>query len=75
MEQTKVPIPTNVLKGLEAVRLSGLTNMFDVPMVIHLSCELGHPSVALWVAENKSNYGDGILRGFRVEGGETECAD
>lgn len=75
MEQTKVLIPADVLEGLEGVRLSGLTNMFDVPMVIHLSCELGHPSAALWVAENKSNYVNGILRGFCVERGEMECVD
>lgn len=75
MEQTKVPIPANVLSGLEAVRLSGLTNMFDVPVVIHLSCELGYPSAALWVAENKSSYADGLLRGFRIDGGESGCAD
>lgn len=31
MKRAKVPIPADVLEGLEAVRLSGRTNMLDVP--------------------------------------------
>ena len=29
MERTKVTVPADVLKGLEAVRLSGKTNMLE----------------------------------------------
>ena len=64
MEQTKVPIPADVLEGLEAVRLSGKTNMMDVPMVTKLALEMGFPEAALWVKEHTAQYAAGVLTGF-----------
>lgn len=64
MEQTKVPIPADVLEGLEAVRLSGKTNMLDVPMVIKLALDMGHPQTGLWVREHQALYVVGFFRGF-----------
>ncbi len=64
MEQTKVPIPADVLEGLDAVRLSGKTNMLDVPMVTKLALDMGHPQTALWVREHQAVYVVGFFQGF-----------
>jgi len=76
MERTKVRVPADVLEGLEAVRLSGKTNMLDVPMVVELAYEMEHYATALWVHENRKQYAEGIFRGFEAtEGSDAECAD
>ena len=76
MERTKVRIPTDVLEGLEAVRLSGKTNMLDAPRVIELAFEMEHYATALWVQENRKKYAEGIFRGFEAAEGSAEaCAD
>lgn len=75
MEQTKVPIPADALKGLEAVRLSGKTNMLDVPAVVRLAMEMGDVDTAFWVHEHQALYVVGVFKGFEVRGGESECAD
>ena len=64
MESTKIRVPAEVLTGLEAVRLSGKTNMLDAPKVIELAFEMGHVDAAFWVYENRGIYGEGIFRGF-----------
>lgn len=66
MELTKIPIPADVLEGLEAVRLSGKTNMLDVPMVMKLALDMGHPQTALWVHEHQALYAVGFFRGFEA---------
>ena len=76
MEQTKVRLPGDVLEGLEAVRLSGKTNMLDAPRVIEIAFEMEHYATALWVHENRKQYAEGIFRGFEAtEGSDAECAD
>lgn len=76
MEQTKVRVPAEVLEGLEAVRLSGKTNMLDAPRVIELAIEMGYPEAGFWVYENRRFYAEGIFRGFEAEeGGQAQCAD
>ena len=76
MERTKVRVPVDVLEGLEAVRLSGKTNMLDAPRVIELAFEMEHHATALWVHENRKQYAEGIFRGFEAtEGSDAECAD
>ena len=74
MEQIKVPIPTDVLEGLEAVRLSGKTNMLDVPVVTKLALEMGYPETALWVREHQALYVVGFFRGFAAIDRLTEDA-
>jgi hypothetical protein len=67
----KMPIPAHVLEGIEAVRVSGKTNMLDVPMVVKLALEMGYPEAALWVHDHQAMYVVAVFRGFRpVEGGE-----
>ena len=76
MERKKIELPAEVLAGLEAVRLSGKTNMLDVPMVVELAYEMEHYATALWVHENRKQYAEGIFRGFEAtEGSDAECAD
>ena len=54
VEHKKIQVPAEVLVGLEAVRLSGKTNMLDAPRVIELAFEMGHDATALWVYDNRS---------------------
>ena len=69
MKQAKVPIPANVLEGVEAVRQSGKTNMLDVSRVIELAFEMEHYATVLWVHENRRQYMEGLFRGFEPVGG------
>ena len=68
MRQTKVPVPSDVLEGLEAVRLSGKTNMLDVPTVVKLSLDMGFPQAALWVHEHQALYIVGVFKNFEPAG-------
>ncbi|MHB1002060.1 MAG: DUF5049 domain-containing protein [Armatimonadota bacterium] len=76
MEQTKVRIQKEIFNGLEAVRLSGKTNMLDVPRVVKLALVMGHIDTAFWVYENRKAYVIGVFKGFESqEGGIARCAD
>lgn len=80
MSSNKLTIPAEVLEGLEAVRASGETNMFDVSMVISLALDMGYPKTATWVRENRKLYCQGVLIGFEAavspkNGGDGQCAD
>ena len=64
-----IPIPPEVLEGIEAVRQSGRTNMLDRPAVAAIALELGHVDAAFWL-EDKANhtaYANGIFKGFTEE--------
>ena len=65
-KKTQILIPSIVFKGLEAVRLSGLTNMLDRPMVALLAGRLGYPDAARWIKEYPEIYAEAIFRGFCV---------
>ena len=65
-----VPIPEEVLCGIEAVRLGGKTNMLDIPAVIRLAREASHDGAADWINANSSAYSAGLFRGFRVQVGD-----
>ena len=61
-----IPIPPEVLEGIEAVRQSGRTNMLDRPAVAAIALELGYVDAAFWL-EDKANhtaYANGIFKGF-----------
>jgi post-segregation antitoxin (ccd killing protein) len=81
MKQAKVPIPANVLEGVEAVRQSGKTNMLDVSRVIELAFEMEHYATVLWLHENRRQYSKGLFQGFEPvdniggEGSDESCAD
>lgn len=64
MSKDLIRIPGEVLDGLEAVRVSGKTNMLDWQRVIELAMEMGYDETAFWVYENKGLYSHGVFRGF-----------
>ncbi len=66
----KVKVPRDVLQGLEAVRISGATNMLDRPMVAHLAQEMGFEEAARWVREHRGGYARGVFNGFEAVGNE-----
>lgn len=61
-----IQITKEVFTGLEAVRRSGATNMFDRPRVIELLEEMGFDESADWVRTHKSEYANGIFQGFEA---------
>ena len=65
----KVKIPAAVLRGIEAVRVSGRTNMLDRPAVAAIALELGHVDAAIWLTDrdNFKTYAQGIFQGFIAE--------
>ena len=65
----KVAIPPEVLKGIEAVRRSGRTNMLARDMVAAIALELGYVDAAFWLTDkaNHKAYAEGIFRGFTEE--------
>ncbi|OQA94665.1 MAG: hypothetical protein BWY25_02707 [Chloroflexi bacterium ADurb.Bin222] len=69
MEKQPVPVPAAVYEGLEAVRLSGATNMFDRPRVIELAEVMGYDETAAWVRDHRSAYAHLLFAGVIVEEG------
>jgi len=61
-----IPVPADVLQGIEAVRQSGLTNMLDRPAVADIAEAMGFEAAAAWVREHRDLYARGIFRGFEV---------
>ena len=59
-----IKIPEEVYHGLEYVRESGETNMFDIWRVASLALQFGYPETTewLWENENHANYMLGVFR-------------
>ncbi|MFA6717128.1 MAG: DUF5049 domain-containing protein [Victivallales bacterium] len=55
--------PSNLMDVLEAIRQSGVTNMFDVPVVTGLAEQMGETEVAGWINTHRHDYGEIILHG------------
>ena len=70
MEKQPVPVPAAVYEGLEAVRQSGDTNMFDRPRVIELAEMMGYDETAEWVRDHRSEYARLLFAGVFVEEGD-----
>lgn len=64
LEGEPVRVPPDVLKGLEAVRQSGATNMVDRPAVVRLARMMGHDEAADWIEANRGLYSEAVFRGF-----------
>jgi len=62
-----IAVPAAVLEGLEAVRQSGYTNMFDRPRVIELAEMMGYDATAKWVREHRDLYARLLFNGVVVE--------
>jgi hypothetical protein len=71
-----VRVPREVLRGIEAVRVSGATNMLSRPDVIRLARKMGHREAAAWLADpaNQGTYAEGIFRGFAADDDDAEEA-
>lgn len=67
-----VRVPPDVHEGLEAVRLSGLTNMLDRPAVAGIAAAMGYEACARWVREHRDLYARGVFCGFEIDG-EVVC--
>jgi len=63
----RIPVPALVWQGIDTVRLSGLTNMLDRPVVARLAGELGYPDAARWIEAHPKEYAEGFFRGFIVD--------
>jgi hypothetical protein len=67
LEGGPVRVPEFVLRALEAVRDSGATNMLDRPRVIEIARAFGCDEAAAWIEAHRSDYANGIFRGFIAE--------
>lgn len=63
----KIRVPQEVFDGLEFVRKSGKTNMFDYGMVMRIAFEEGFFKTVDWLDKNKDLYGKGMFQGFEPE--------
>lgn len=64
MTAEPVPVPRDVLEGIETVRVSGVTNMLDYTRVAEVAQEMGFDETAAWVTANRELYARGVFRGF-----------
>ena len=62
-----VKVPFKVLEGLETIRRSGLTNMFDVRRVIAILRCYGYKDSAEWIEKHTELYIKGISEGFKAD--------
>lgn len=69
LEGGPVAVPAKVLAAIEAVRDSGATNMLDHRAVIELARAFGCDEAADWIEAHRSEYAEGIFRGFVAEEG------
>jgi hypothetical protein len=68
----RVEIAKSVYEGLEFIRRSGVTNMLDRPMVLHLAKEWDLTDTADWIESvDTGTYGRLILLGPDVIGHES----
>ena len=68
----RVPVTRVIFEGIEAVRLSGLTNMLDRAAVIEIAEDMGYEESARWVRENRGEYARAIFQGFEIVEKETK---
>jgi hypothetical protein len=61
-----IDIPQDAFDGLEHVRESGETNMFDFATVQHFAYENEFHATVSWMEANRDQYFEGVLTGFEV---------
>ncbi|HOF90166.1 MAG TPA: DUF5049 domain-containing protein [Armatimonadota bacterium] len=66
----KSRVSAAVYAGLEAVRRSGKTNMFDRLWVIELAEMMGFYETAAWVREHRGDYARVLFNGVMIEEGD-----
>jgi len=60
-------VPSSVWQGMDAVRLSGRTNMLDRPVVADLAAQMGFSEATVWIMKKPTAYSRGVFAGFLVE--------
>lgn len=61
-----IKVSEEVYEGLETVRESGETNMFDYNSVIAIASREGYVDTVVWLMEHKNEYIQGVFQGFEV---------
>lgn len=61
-----VRVPQAVLDGIDAVRISGKTNMLAYNAVMKLAMDMEYYETVVWMKDNKTAYSEGIFAGFGV---------
>lgn len=59
-----VQVPHEVHVGIEAVRISGLTNMLDRERVAEISDGMGYDETAAWIRADPARYAQAIFHGI-----------
>lgn len=62
----KIKVSQEVLDGINSVRETGVTNMFDTKAVAHIAKVMGYTEAADWILANTKDYAQGIFNGFEV---------
>lgn len=57
------PYPPRLMEVLETIRRSGVTNMFDVPVVAGFAEQMGETEVVNWVNTHRRDYAQIIFHG------------
>ena len=65
-----VDAKAKIIEGVEFVRNTGITNMFDSPMVQRIAFDNGYYELVNFIEEHKKEYGHLILTGEFPEGFE-----
>ena len=56
-----------VLDGIEAVRVSGKTNMLDYDAVMVIANKMGYHKTVVWMHHNRKVYAEGLFAGFEAK--------
>jgi hypothetical protein len=62
-----VRIPKDVLQELESVRRYVRAEALDIPTVRYVAMETEKPALVAWLDRHETEYGRGLLDGFRAE--------
>ena len=61
-------VKDKIIEGVKYVQQTGLTNMFDSPMVQRIAFDNGYYELVNFIEEHKKEYGHLILTGEFPEG-------
>lgn len=67
MPQPPISVPRPVYLGLEAIRLSGLINMFNCLGVIKLADHMGFQETAEWIRDHRQDFAQLLIHGVVIE--------
>nr|DAG12467.1 MAG TPA: protein of unknown function DUF5049 [Caudoviricetes sp.]DAJ71309.1 MAG TPA: protein of unknown function (DUF5049) [Caudoviricetes sp.]DAJ84250.1 MAG TPA: protein of unknown function (DUF5049) [Caudoviricetes sp.]DAO61013.1 MAG TPA: protein of unknown function (DUF5049) [Caudoviricetes sp.]DAQ10985.1 MAG TPA: protein of unknown function (DUF5049) [Caudoviricetes sp.] len=63
VERWRIPMTDKIREQILAVRKTGRTNMFDVPMVQYIANEMRFYELVIFLEEHRSEYVNFILTG------------